>query len=389
MKHLLTLGLALGSAAALAQTPITITPAQFTATAGSVDRYQPTSVTGVANPATGTNKTWDYRTLTPQGLQSVDTYNNAGATPPFASSVRYFDFYDGSLGILAAGYEGFDTDGFGQLGKVVATAQTFPLGSVTGTASDNIVVPAQTIAMRTLRVPLPMTSTSRTVRTSRFALKSTFTIMAFGLSQVPFRQVTRITSVDSVAGWGTLRIPVAGSQAGSVAMPVLLGRRRVIQQDSFYLNGQPAPAALLTGLGLTQGGFTYDFRYRFFRQNSGQPVLTFLYADSRFTTPTDIAYSTESTILLGTQAAREVAAGGLLAWPNPAAAGQPLQFSLGTSTSGQPLRISLRDATGRVVAQVTATNGQPTTLPPLPTGLYLAETEAADGTRASRRLVLE
>ncbi|MGI4871797.1 MAG: T9SS type A sorting domain-containing protein [Janthinobacterium lividum] len=389
MKALLTLSLALGSTAALAQMPITITPAQFTATANVVDRYQPVSPTGLANPATGANKTWDYRTATPQGPQSVDVYNSAGATPPFAGSIRAFDFYDGALGILATGYEGFDTDGFGQLGKVVATAQTFPLGAVTGTATDNIAVPAQTIAMRTLRVPLPLTSTSRTVRTSRFALKSLFTISAFGLSQAPFRQVTRITSVDSVAGWGTLRIPAVGSPAGSVALPVLLGRRRVIQQDSFYLNGQPAPAALLSGLGLTQGGLTTDFRYRFFRQGSGQPVMTFLYPDSRFLTPSDVAYSTESSIALGAQAAREVATGGLLAWPNPAAATQPVQFSLGSTAPGQPLRISLRDATGRTVAQLTAPSGQPITLPLLPAGLYLAEAEAADGTRASRRLVLE
>ena len=271
----------------------------------------------------------------------------------------------------------------------MATAQTFPLGALTGTATDNIAVPVQTIAMQALRVPLPLTSTARTVRTSRFALRSSFTIQAFGLSQAPFRQVTRLTSVDSVAGWGTLRIPVAGSPAGSVAMAVLLGRRRVIQQDSFYLNGQPAPAALLAGLGLTQGGFTYDFRYRFFRQNSGQPVLTFLYATSGFTTPVAAAYSTESSIVTGTQAAREVAGGGLLAWPNPAVAGQPLGFTLGTTPPGQPLRLTLREATGRVVAQFSAPSGQPVTLPPLPTGLYLAEAEAADGTRASRRLVLE
>lgn len=80
---------------------------------------------------------------------------------------------------------------------------------------------------------------------------------------------------------------------------------------------------------------------------------------------------------------------GLLTWPNPAASGRPLQFTLDASRSGQPLRISLRDATGRVVAQVGGTDGQLTTLSTLPTKLYLAEVETPNGRRASRRLVLE
>jgi hypothetical protein len=227
------------------------------------------------------------------------------------------------------------------------------------------------------------------VRESRSGSNSLLTVAAGFLNQAPFRYVQRITTVDSVAGWGTVRIPVAGSAAGSAPLPVLLVQRRFVQQDSFYLSGQPAPALLLGALGQTQGAKTYLFQHLFYRQNSAQQTLSLSYATSAFTTPTTVAYSAETAIPLNATAAREVAIGGLTAWPNPAPRGQALRFELATVAPAQPLRLCLRDALGRVVASLAAPNGQPAPLPALPAGLYLAEAEAANGAHASRRVVIE
>ena len=128
-------------------------------------------------------------------------------------------------------------------------------------------------------------------------------------------------------------------------------QRRVVQQDSFYLSGQPAPAFLLTALGQTQGNKTYDFEHYFFRQNSAQYVLALGYATSAFTTPTAAVYSAETAIPLASTAAREVATGGLSAWPNPVGRSQSLSFSLANAAPGQPLRLTLRDITGRAARQ--------------------------------------
>jgi hypothetical protein len=165
-------------------------------------------------------------------------------------------------------------------------------------------------------------------------------------------------------------------------------QRRYVQQDSFYLSGQPASPLLLAALGQTQGAKTYDFQQFFYRQNAAQYVLGLGYTNSTFSTPVVAYYSAETAIPLASTAAREVATGGLTAWPNPAGRGQALRFELATVAPAQPLRLTLRDALGRVVATAAA-NGQPATLPALPAGLYLAEAEAASGARASRRLVIE
>lgn len=388
MKHLFTAACLLAGSAAHAQ--ITITAAQYPATAASVDRFQPAATTGVTTPTKGANQTWDYRSLTPTGSVQVNTYGSAGTTPPFAGSVRTYPLTltQGSFSITATAYEGFDAVGFSQLGTVVP-AQTFPLTTITGGPNDALVVPAQTIPTNTLRLPLPLTSTTRVSRFSRVGNTSLLTAVLFGYNQAPLRFVQRITTVDSVAGWGTVRIPVAGSAAGSAPIQVLLMQRRIIEQDSFYLNGQPAPALVLAGLGQTQGGFTYGFAHYFYRQNAAQDVLSFTYTNSTFSTLAGARYSAETAIPLNAAAAREVAAGGLTAWPNPAPRGQALRFELATVAPAQPLRLTLRDALGRVVATTAAPNGQPATLPTLPAGLYLAEAEAANGAHASRRVVLE
>ncbi|RZK21690.1 MAG: T9SS type A sorting domain-containing protein [Hymenobacter sp.] len=389
MKHFFTCCLLITSGA-YAQSPITITAAQFTASAATVERYQPAAVAGVAVPTLGANRAWDYRSLTPQGSGSVLTFGSAGTNPPFTGSVRTYPLTlsQGPFSVSATAYEGFNTVGFGLLGTVVP-AQSFPLTTVTGGANDVLAVPAQNVLVNTLRLPLPLTSTTRVERTNRVGNNSLLTVQLLGLSQAPFRLVQRITTVDSVAGWGTLRIPVAGSPTGSAPLPVLLVLRRVIEQDSFYLNNQPAPAILLAGLGQTQGNITRGYQQFFYRQNAAQYVLGLTYATSAYTVPTSVTYSAETAIPLATTAAREVAMGGLTAWPNPAARGQALSFALATVAPAQPLRLTLRDATGRVVASLVAANGQPAPLPALPAGLYLAEAEAPDGAHASRRVVVQ
>ena len=389
MRHLFTACL-LASSAAYAQSPITITAAQYPATAASVDRFQPAAVAGVAAPSKGANQVWDYRNLTPQGSVVVNTYASAGTTPPFAGSVRSYalPLALGPFTVNSTAYEGFDAVGFAQLGTAVP-AQSFSLTATTGVPGDVLSVPAQNIATNLLRLPLPLTSTTRVVRDSRVVSNALLTAALLGYNQAPFRYVQRVTTVDSVAGWGTLRIPVAGSATGSAPLPVLLVQRRVVQQDSFYLNGQPALALILAGLGQTQGNKTYSFQQAFYRQNAAQYVLGLTYASSAFTTPTVATYSAETAIPLAATAAREVAMGGLTAWPNPVARGQALSFTLATVAPAQPLHLTVRDALGRVVASAVAPNGGPATLPALPAGLYLAEAEAADGTRFSRRVVVQ
>lgn len=392
MKQFFTLCLLTGSVvAAHAQNPITISQRQFPATAATVDRYQNAVATGLTAPRLGANRTWDYSSLTPQGGVSTRTYAAIVGTPPIAGGIRTvsYTFRLGNFPILVTGYEGFDTWGLTQIGSVIA-AQSFSLTTATGGANDVFTISAQNTTDSLLRVALPLTSTTRTVRFKRNAYPGRLTMQAQGFNQAPFRYVQRVTYIDSVAGWGTLRVPVTGSAAGSGAISVLLVQRRVIAQDSFYVNNQPAPAVVLSALGLTQGLVNRSYAQYFYRQNSAQYMLALFYSNASFATPANATYSAETNLVLAAMAPREVAAGGLMAWPNPVVRGQVPHFLLANVAAGQPLCLTLRDATGRVViSRAAVPNGQPASLPALPPGLYLAEAEAANGAHASRRVVVE
>lgn len=373
----------------LVQAQITITATQFPATAATVERFQRATAASLSTPTLGPNQTWDYRSLVAQGTPAQFTFSAVAAPLPFAGTVRSYAFSNtlGPFTIPVTGFEGFTADGFALLGSALA-AQSFPLTFATGGAADVLTIPAQTVPVNNLRLPLPLTASTVVRRTVRTVINTGLTIVGFGLNNAPFQYVQRISTVDSVAGWGTLRVPVAGSASGSAALPVLLVRRRQAIQDSFYLGGQPAPAVLLGALGQTQGGISQGRSQSFFRQNAAQPVLTMGYAGNNFAVPAGGSYSNEANLLAARPAA-ELAQGGLRAWPNPATAGQPLSFLLAEAIAGQPLRLTLRDALGRTVWQGTAPNGRPVQLPVLPAGLYVAEAESLAGFRSSRRVAVE
>lgn len=330
--------------AARAQTPITITAAQFPATAATIEQYSAASVLGAATPALGPNQSWDYRTLPTSAAVQQVTYAPIAGTSPFAGAVRQYNFVNqlGPFAVAVTGFQGFDAQGFGQLGSVIQ-AQSFPLTAVTGGANDVLAVPAQTVPVNNLALPLPLAVGTRVVRSTRTVSLSNLTVAAQGLSQAPFRYVQRYTSVDSVAGWGTLRLPVAGAAGGAAPLPVLLVRRRLVQLDSFYLGSQPAPPALLSALGQTQGRLIYGFSQRFFRANSAQPALSFFYANSTYSTVTGGSYSAER-LPLATRNAALAAAVGL--FPNPAQGAFALAVPAGPLTAATA---TLHNALGQAV----------------------------------------
>lgn len=386
------LALLAGPLAASAQSAITLTSGTFPAAAGTLERYQDARPPATATP-TGANRTWDYRSLVPQGGPYTIANLAVPAGSPFANAQwarpRTADL--GNFSYAFTSYYALGSTGRLGLGRTVVR-QPASLAPLTGGANDSVVVNRQTIPFTTATgapyrdIPLPLTAGSREVGTLRFATTGTLTIAAVGLNKAPFRIVQRTTQVDSVAGWGTVRVPVAGSSSGSAALAVLQVRERVVQQDSMYLNGSPAPAALLAALGLKQGQMRVYYSDMFFRNNSAQPVLD-LYYDSRlFGVPVAADYSTESTLLASRLAA---AAAGLAFVPNPSSAHAPATL-LALDGRHEALRLTVRDVLGRAVATASARTNEPTAvLDGLPAGTYLLEAQRANGTTSTLRIVRE
>lgn len=397
MKQTFTLlATALLTLPALAQSPITLTAANFPVSATSVERYQDASVTGAAAPGTGANQAWDYRGLTPSGgaytLLNLAVPANSGV--PGAQWTRARTATLGNIAYVYTSYLSLASTGRMALGRTV-TRQAASITSRTGGANDSLVINRQTALYGSgntgiVDFPLPFTVGGRNQSFFRFGVAGTITAAAASLNRTPFRIVQRYTYVDSVAGWGTLRIPVAGRPTGSDPLPALLIRSRTIRQDSVYLNGQPAPATLLAAFGLTQGATTVTYFDHFWRTGSSQPLLELYYADRQYASLIFADYSTESNVL-AVKASSAVAAQ-WQAWPNPLAAGQPLQLALPGAQPTQPVQLTLTDALGRVVLQqpLPLLSGG-ATLPAaatqaLPTGLYTLTVQQG-AHRASSKLL--
>ncbi|MBO2012487.1 T9SS type A sorting domain-containing protein [Hymenobacter negativus] len=383
---LLPLGLLATALSASAQTPITITQANFPALPTTVEQYSRASITGVTPPTTGANQAWDYRALSATS-QLTNTYNAPPSQPVFAGTTRTFNYTLalGPLTVQGKVHQAYTATGLTGLGSELAT-QRFGLGALTGSPTDSLVVPAQNVPVSVPVFVFPTTVGTVTRSFQRNGTYGLLTVGLVGLSRVPLRLVQRIAIVDSVAGWGTMRIPT--SAGVSTAIPVLMRRQRSIEVDSFYLGGQPAPAALLQVLGVQQGVVSSDYSDNFYRAGSSQSLAEFGYTSATYQTLNAVVYSREASVLTATRNALATELGGLNAYPNPLANG-PLTLVAGNA-SRQPLRLTVRDVLGRPLATATAITGESTTiLNGLPAGTYLLEAEGAAGARSTVRVVRE
>lgn len=377
-----------GSAAA--QNPITVTAAGYPVAPGTTYRWQrlqaPPAVPVLVG---GPNQTWDFRALPLMATPTVSAPLLVPPPNPAFPTATVASAYTRGLGALqvqGVQYYALTPTGYVSLGAALRR-QAFPIGSATGSSLDSVIILAQNLLYQPPQpvLVLPTTAGTGFRYADRTPTQVQLTVTALGLNRAPVQYIERSAVADSVIGWGTIRVPVRGQAGGSALIPVLLRRVTKAAQDSFYVAGQPAPAALLGALGLVQGAastFTYD---TFQRNNSAQSVFSISYATLSRQQAT-FSVSAEPGLPLRAPALVPPAAAAL--WPNPVAAGQALRVEVGGLT--EPVAATLRDALGRPVLTLTLRPQQPLPLPAtLAPGAYLLTADLPDGRLLRRRVVVE
>ncbi len=386
----LAAALLMAPAAVVAQTPITLTAAGHNIAPGRVNNWQQVRPAPGALPrlVAGPNQAWDYRALTPVGAPYTRAFAPAlvNAAYPVATLGRAYTVALGPLLIQGDQFNGFTGAGFVEFGAALA-AQAFSLGSFSGNPSDSLAFPAQNLINTPPLVLQELPSTAGTTQNQFRRLATTFriTVGAFGISRAPGRYVQRFTHLDSVIAWGTIRVPVAGQPGGSAPVPVLLRRSYIIEQDSFYVAGQPAPPALLAALGLTQGASSRTVFDSFLRESSPQPVAQVSYLNAA-RTQGEIYVSAEANLPLRAPALLTEAEAAL--WPNPVIAGEAVRVDINGLTQRVPA--TLHDGLGRVVFAPELHPGGALPLPAaLAPGTYLLAADLPDGRLLRRRVVVK
>jgi hypothetical protein len=344
--------------------------------------------TGVTKPMHGANQLYDYSSL---GKNSIDTIPYIPATRAgFTNSTR---FNYGSSGLatfqlFSEYYTHKTNDGIFGTGSF-KLPESFGIGSITSNATDSLIFPGSSslFAQNAYDIKFPATYGSTWSANYMYTTEFALTVDAFGLNNTPGEQRQRITQVDTVVGWGQLKLPTGGGV--SILYDVLLVKESLTTIDSVFLGGSPAPPQLLSGFGISQGQIGFVNQYNFYAANFERPLLiiemsdTWQLAERSFHAATGLA-----TIGLDEHALVNNA----LVYPIPARVGATLLFSVNAEV--QNATLSVYDAAGKLVAREIISEFAQGELrwqvqSDMPKGMYAYVLSLTSGTLSSGKIVVE
>lgn len=362
---------------------IEITRAEFNLPASRVDSLYIDENVQMSIPARGPNQSWDFSMINPSKILVQN--NKPASSPDFLQAYRYstselsIQQFDARTDF----YWALDASGYYPYGREVYDT-AYSLQSLTGNPADTFFIPADIEIYdgftRLIEFPANYgdSNVSRSVETTNFMLS----IQNFGLNKTP-GQVRRILEEQrKVAGWGTLVIPDEnGNPSGPI--PVLMIKAYFKSVDSIYVGGAPAPPALLSAFGTSQGVTVYDTAYVFYTENFASWVA------SAFGDPGQI-----NTVRYRPAAARTISLeeqniAALDLYPNPIRRGSHLMINTEETISN----VQLVNTTGALVwEQQLSDTGKPgLTLPSqVEPGMYILQAFGASGKRLGHaRLIIE
>ncbi|MBK7096843.1 MAG: T9SS type A sorting domain-containing protein [Saprospiraceae bacterium] len=250
---------------------------------------------GFKMPLPGNNQVWDYSGIGNSGASSW------GYITPDSPDFESATFADTNLSsvLIPGSYYHYDTyyetdeTGANSLGYEVFL-QRYGIGSLTGNVLDSCNFPKQVwkYSSPSYLLKFPSTMSTSFHSNTRSAVNFLLSIKAYSLKNVPCQKVTNNVRHDTIVGWGKMQVPTINGP--SLSYDVLMLKRTVISKDSFYMNGIPAPAALLNAFGLSQGQTTITNRYIFWRENARYSLMLINFGSNNFTKPSSIYYDGEA-----------------------------------------------------------------------------------------------
>lgn len=350
MKKVFTFILTICTLPLLAQ--VTVDQSSFPRPAGYIDNVTQASISGVALPTEGADQAWDYSSLSATSTFSTQWHDASGDIDfPTALNYENTELFFQTFVMRARIYEAVDADGWYNQGRSIFDT-TFSITAISGGANDVLNFPTQVQPNHGRNNFLEFPASLGSTWTESFYQETQFnlTVVAFGLSNTPGLQRSRIEITRTVVGDGTLVIPDENGNPSGTLDAILVKLDAYTAVDSFFLGGQPAPAQLLTAFGLTQGAETdYNPAYLFYVPGFTSPVLNINLDASEAISS---AYYKPSAAALATSINDAQALTALKTYPNPIAAGASLSVGLGEGADGIST-IELMDVTGRTVANQT------------------------------------
>ncbi len=358
------------------QAQVTISIEDFQREASFVDSLYADYAETISLPTEGLAQEWDYSGLEREQFFTVD-YTDAQGDEDFPDALNYArnDLFFLDLPIENYDYDAVNDTGWFAIGRrIVETA--FPLTSLTGGMNDTIRFLDTTYRYDNSLAYLkfPMSYGDQWSVTRNGFTPFTATIQAFDLNETPGKSSSHLTLAREVVGYGTVILPGLDGLP-TPPIEVLLVKSVATYIDSVFLNGAPAPPAILGPFGLTQGNVREEFRYLMYTPGFSKPVMNF-----GFTAENEIIFAAFRPQVAETiTAVRNIGTFATTQFPNPIAAGETLTIQTEIPlTSGF---VQLIDTQGKILHQLPfaaagVANQFQVQLPNnLPVGLYFYEVQ--------------
>ena len=209
-------------------------------------------------------------------------FSNYGYISDFSPATRMdfpadsrFDVGEGVLGPLTFSSELYtrkDSTGISQIGAY-KISETVNLEPLSGNPLDKIVFPGNNKRQESPFHVLKFPSVHGATWSVETVIQDDFftTITGFGLASVPSQQKTSISREYEQVGWGELILPTVNGPSIPYDAIVIKETRTAV--DSIFLGGAPAPGALLSALGISQGAENTETYYRFYAENFETELL--------------------------------------------------------------------------------------------------------------------
>lgn len=329
---------------------ITITQGNFPRQKSFIDTVVEASFSSLSAPTHGSGQVWDFSGVSVAATNNY-TYLDASSSTNFTGAWTYTnrDLAFQSLMIGSDEYESLDANGWYSLGRTIQDV-TYSISTVSGGPNDslrfvggNYVYPGSFDQIR-----FPLAYQDQWVCTYRQDVDFELTVAAYALNQEPGKNSRYFTQNRTVVGEGTL---VIKDKNGNPSAPFNALLIRVVRNtiDSTFLSGAPAPSALMTAFGLTQGATEADSFYVFYAPGFGAPVMSLGIGTGNQIV--NLAYRPGAAVLGGpTQADNHLELGAeFVLAPNPIHSGTLLGWkSLNPDLSGS---IQLYNSAGQLVIQ--------------------------------------
>lgn len=346
------------------------------------DSFRRIKLNTLPNIAPATNATWDLTTVG----DSVRTYQTravATSSSAFPNAGFYNEAYYNFavLGYNITNIKNVTANGILMYG-VHVDRQAISLASFTGGANDSVVFPLQDVPYNTPDVELkyPMTIGDNWTAPVKYTTDFNLTVAAYSLNKTPGQRRVDLKINKSVVGWGKMRVNDENGVATDY-MDVLMVKMVRVVTDSFYLAGSPAPTALLTAFGISQGQTQVRSTYAFFRADEYAPLLELVYEDSTFS---KVVRADVHEDRLKPTSIRTINKEEINIYPNPITDGS---FTVKVNASYKDLSYELYNLTGQLLQQGNIPqSGKVILNNTLPTGNYVIKLHTEEGAQGVKRL---